>query len=96
MYVWAWKGKPKTPKEEIAAAFLGRELGALFEGEKWVFQHEKKDNYKDEWLTPPELIKSLEFDLDPCSPGTRRPWDTAKNHYAIGDGQNGARSPLEW
>lgn len=40
---------------------------------------------KDEWLTPPELIKSLgEFDLDPCSP-INRPWDTAKNHYTIVD-----------
>ena len=36
---------------------------------------------KDEWLTPPILIKHLgEFDLDPCSP-INRPWDTAKNHY---------------
>ena len=36
---------------------------------------------KDEWLTPPEIIKALgEFDLDPCSP-IIRPWDTAKNHY---------------
>ena len=31
---------------------------------------------KDEWLTPPEIIKSLgEFDLDPCSP-INRPWAT--------------------
>jgi len=38
-------------------------------------------NAKDEWLTPPELIKSLgEFDLDPCSP-INRPWDTAKHHF---------------
>jgi len=38
---------------------------------------------KDEWLTPPELIKSLGvFDLDPCSPHPdRRPWPTANNHY---------------
>ena len=38
---------------------------------------------KDEWLTPPEIIRSLgEFDLDPCSPHPdRRPWDTAKDHY---------------
>ena len=36
---------------------------------------------KDEWLTPPEIIKALgEFDLDPCSP-INRPWDTAKNHF---------------
>lgn len=38
---------------------------------------------KDEWLTPPNLIRSLgEFDLDPCSP-INRPWDTAKNHLTI-------------
>lgn len=36
---------------------------------------------KDEWLTPPTIIKALgEFDLDPCSPVVR-PWDTAKRHY---------------
>ena len=40
---------------------------------------------KDEWLTPPEIIKSLgEFDLDPCSP-IERPWDTAKHHFNIND-----------
>lgn len=38
-------------------------------------------NRKDEWLTPPHIIKSLgDFDLDPCSP-VNRPWDTAKHHY---------------
>lgn len=48
------------------------------------FNTNTKNN--DEWLTPPELIKSLgEFDLDPCSP-VERPWDTAKNHYSIIDG----------
>lgn len=38
---------------------------------------------KDEWLTPPEIIKSLGvFDLDPCSPHPdRRPWPTADNHF---------------
>jgi hypothetical protein len=45
----------------------------------------KTETGKDEWLTPPEIIKSLgEFDLDPCSP-INRPWDTAKNHYTIQD-----------
>lgn len=40
---------------------------------------------KDEWLTPPELIKKLgAFDLDPCSP-VKRPWDTAKNHFNVKD-----------
>lgn len=40
---------------------------------------------KDEWLTPPEIIKALgEFDLDPCSP-INRPWDTAKAHLTVID-----------
>lgn len=40
---------------------------------------------KDEWLTPPEIIKALgEFDLDPCSP-INKPWDTAKHHFNIND-----------
>ena len=40
----------------------------------------------DEWLTPPELVKSLgNFDLDPCRPGSRRPWDTATTHYGLPD-----------
>lgn len=40
----------------------------------------------DEWLTPPELIAAIgPFDLDPCSPGARRPWDTAATHYGIED-----------
>lgn len=38
----------------------------------------------DEWLTPPDLVASLgPFDLDPCSPGDRRPWDTARVHYGL-------------
>jgi hypothetical protein len=38
-----------------------------------------------EWLTPPNIIKSLgEFDLDPCSP-VDRPWPTAKTHYTVLD-----------
>lgn len=40
----------------------------------------------DEWLTPPDLIDALgPFDLDPCSPGERRPWDTAAKHYSLED-----------
>ena len=44
---------------------------------------------KDEWLTPPEIVRSLgDFDLDPCSP-INRPWDTAKKHLTvIDDGLN--------
>lgn len=42
---------------------------------------ERTQTGKDEWLTPPELIKELgKFDLDPCSP-INRIWDTAERHY---------------
>ena len=48
---------------------------------------------RDEWLTPPELIKALgEFDLDPCAPIVR-PWPTAKNHMTYLD--NGLILPWE-
>lgn len=40
---------------------------------------------KDEWLTPPSLIKALgKFDLDPCAP-IERPWPTATNYFTIED-----------
>jgi hypothetical protein len=43
---------------------------------------------KDEWLTPKYITDCLgEFDLDPCSPAERRPWDTAKEHWGI-DSEN--------
>lgn len=47
-----------------------------------TFERKHKDRAgKDEWLTPPYIIKSLgEFDLDPCSP-INRPWPTAKKHF---------------
>lgn len=46
---------------------------------------------KDEWLTPPEVVRSLgTFDLDPCAP-INRPWDTARQHYTIRD--DGLTSP---
>lgn len=52
---------------------------------------ERVSNGKDEWLTPPEIIKALgEFDLDPCAP-IIRPWDTANKHYTIKD--NGLIQP---
>jgi len=54
--------------------------------------HQSAAMLKDEWLTPPEIIKALgEFDLDPCSPGERRPWDTARLHYDRN--VNGLRQP---
>lgn len=40
---------------------------------------------KDEWLTPPELLKALgPFDLDPCAPVVR-PWATAASHLTVED-----------
>lgn len=56
--------------------------------------HQSAAMLKDEWLTPPHIIEALgEFDLDPCSPGERRPWNTAKRHYDITI--NGLRQPWE-
>lgn len=53
--------------------------------------HHKPIMGKDEWLTPPEILKALgSFDLDPCAP-VNRPWDTAATHYTIHD--NGLTMP---
>lgn len=42
-------------------------------------------NYKDEWYTPPAIVRALgEFDLDPCAP-VQRLYDTARVHYTIVD-----------
>jgi hypothetical protein len=46
---------------------------------------DRKKGGKEEWLTPPGIIKALgRFDLDPCSP-INRPWDTADKHYTVLD-----------
>ena len=40
---------------------------------------------KEEWLTPPELLKRLSpFDLDPCAP-VNPPWKLAAQQYTILD-----------
>lgn len=40
---------------------------------------------KDEWLTPPEIIRALgEFDLDPCAPVNRK-WEMARHHFTVED-----------
>jgi hypothetical protein len=52
---------------------------------KGIGSHQSAKMLKDEWLTPPEIIRSLgEFDLDPCSP-INRPWSTAEKHFTIED-----------
>lgn len=54
------------------------------------FAHDRTTG-KEDWLTPPYILKALgPFDLDPCSP-IGRPWDTARNHYTIQD--NGILKP---
>lgn len=69
-------GHPETPKAPAA-------------DKAWVYQ--RAPTGKDEWLTPPEIIKSLgEFDLDPCSP-INRPRPTARHHLTIED--NGLIKP---
>ena len=51
--------------------------------------HQSASMGKDEWLTPPGVVKALgDFDLDPCSP-INRPWPTAAKHYTALD--NGLR-----
>lgn len=43
----------------------------------------EKPQVKEEWLTPPELVRALgPFDLDPCAPASR-PWDTASRHVSL-------------
>lgn len=47
--------------------------------------HQSAAMMKDEWLTPPEILRALgPFDLDPCAPIVR-PWEMASNHYTIND-----------
>ena len=54
---------------------------------KGIGSHQSAVMKKEEWLTPPELLRALgEFDLDPCAPvADRRPWEMAKVHYTIND-----------
>lgn len=53
--------------------------------------HQSARMKNDEWLTPPEILRSLgAFDLDPCSP-INRPWPTAAEHYTVAD--NGLGQP---
>ena len=47
--------------------------------------HQSARMKKDEWLTPPEILRALgPFDLDPCAPADR-PWPTAALHYTVRD-----------
>src|SRR5262245_18377776 len=62
-----------------AQRFPAQELFGPALEERTGFDHERSRDYaKDEWLTPPEIIKALgEFDLDRCAPlddGLKKPW----------------------
>lgn len=46
--------------------------------------HQSPLNGTDTWLTPPAVLAALgEFDLDPCSAPSPRPWPTAKQHIEL-------------
>ncbi len=54
------------------------------------FAHDRTTG-KEDWLTPPKILRVLGcFDLDPCAP-MARPWDMAAVHYTIAD--NGLTKP---
>lgn len=54
------------------------------------FAHDRSTG-KEDWLTPPYILRVLgDFDLDPCF-SEPRPWSTAKLHYTAQD--NGLIKP---
>jgi hypothetical protein len=64
---------------------VGCKEDKIMELKEKSFKSRAKTGSKDEWLTPPSLVKALgEFDLDPCSP-INTPWAIAKNNYTIND-----------
>jgi hypothetical protein len=47
--------------------------------------HQSANMGKDEWLTPPDVLKALgPFDLDPCAP-VSPPWPIAEQTFTIRD-----------
>ena len=72
---------PETQKNRPSTGF-GHERG--FEGDTNV------------WLTPRNILDALgQFDLDPCAAPHPRPWDVAKRHYTLSDGEDGMLLPWE-
>jgi hypothetical protein len=46
--------------------------------------HQSTRTLSHVWLTPPALLEALGvFDLDPCAAPPPRPWDTAREMYAL-------------
>ena len=55
--------------------------------------HQRTEGKNDEWLTPPEILRSLgEFYLDPCAP-SRPPWVMADYIYRLSSGEDGLKLP---
>lgn len=53
--------------------------------ERKAFSHDRVRTGKEEWLTPPAIVRAFgPFDLDPCAP-VNRPWPTATQHYTEQD-----------
>ncbi len=70
---------------DSALKALSRPMARPSFGEKSRGGDVRTPGTKDDWLTPPEIIRALgEFDLDPCSP-IHRPWPTAKRHFTVID-----------
>lgn len=81
----------KLPPHSIEAVQLldGSREAVTSRGGFGLFESAKDG--KDEWLTPPEIVKALgDFDLDPSCP-VKRPWPTAARHYTVHD--NGLIKP---
>lgn len=59
--------------------------------------HAPNKGAKDEWLTPPSIVRTLgPFNLDPCSP-IHRPWETADRHLTVlDDGLTARWAPHEF
>ena len=48
--------------------------------------HQSAKMMDDTWITPKHIIDALGlFDLDPCTPETGMPWDTARKYYTKAD-----------
>ena len=59
--------------------------------------HAPNKGAKDEWLTPPSIVRTLgPFNLDPYSP-IHRPWETADRHLTVlDDGLTARWAPHEF
>lgn len=92
MRIWAGhrtqgRAIKKEPQQPTHCWAQAEETERLDMSQPKAFSHDRVENTKHEWLTPPEIIKTLgPFDLDVCSPiPSKRPWATALEHYDIND-----------